>query len=135
MTMWDTPYRKKSCTGNYTRGSKKLCRMCSPIIPSATNQNKDHGEMNRTRWIPDYRIIIPLKTTGYDIYTLTAPSSWSLFFLRSTTTNLKRTRQQNSFSRFSIVSFFNFQGFQGPFQNSRLFQGFPGFQGLVANLA
>ena len=71
---------------------------------------------------------------AYCIYTLIAPSSWSLLFPRSTTTNLKRTRQQNSFSRFSTVSFLNSQGFQGPFQNSRLFQGFPGFQGPVATL-
>ena len=70
-----------------------------------------------------------------NLNTLIAPSSWSLFFLKSTTTNLKRTRQQNSFSRFSTVSFFNFQGFQGPFQNSRLFQGFQGFQGPAATLS
>ena len=50
---------------------------------------------------------------AYWIYTLIAPSSWSLLFLRSTTKNSKRTQQQNSFARFSTVSFFNFQGFQG----------------------
>ena len=137
MPMWDTLHRGTLCTGKYSRGSKKLCTVCSLIILSATNQNKDHGELYRARWIPDYSIIIHLKTTGYDwnfvvmnsLLYLHLNCPFFLVFILSENNNnkFKTTQQQNSFSRFSTSSFFNFQGFQGPFQNKRLFQGFQGF--------
>ena len=123
MPMWDTPSRRTSCTGKYSRESKKLCTVYSLIIPSATNQYKDHGEQYRIKWIPDYRIIIHLRTTVYDRNIVVMNSLLHLYLC-----SFWDQQQHILKEHYRKIVFQGFQGFYGPFQNSRVFQGFQVFK-------